>query len=223
MVPDLNEGALPLRALGIAGAGYLRRAVESRQYQTIGIGHGRTLASMVSHLPVMDHPDVRFVSLLGGLTRKFAANPLDVIHRLAEKTGADAYMLPVSIFANSARDKQILMSQPGIADVFDMGRQADLLFISVGEANWHSHLSEVNLVTDEEMQEIQEKGAHGEILGHYFDVNGELVQSGLNERAMSLSVAELQGKPIVALAGGLSKVAALKAVLRSGLLKAYYR
>ncbi|SKA50452.1 DNA-binding transcriptional regulator LsrR, DeoR family [Enterovibrio nigricans DSM 22720] len=219
VVPDLNEDGLPLRALGLAGAGFLRRIIESEQYKTIGIGHGRTLASMVHHLPAIHQTHTRFVSLLGGLTRKFAANPLDVIHRLAEKTDAEAYMLPVSIFANSAQDKETLMRQPGIADVFDMGREADLLIISIGEANWHSHLSEVNLVTKEEMHEIQALNAQGELLGHYFDAEGEPVKTSLNERAMSLSVDELRGKPLVALAGGVSKVPALKAVLKSGLMK----
>ena len=70
----------------------------------IGVGHGRTLAAVVEQLPQTPAPGVKFVSLLGGLTRKFAANPFDVIHRLAERTGAEAYLLPVPVFANSVAD-----------------------------------------------------------------------------------------------------------------------
>lgn len=69
------------------------------------------------------------------------------------------------------------------------------------------------------MHEIQALNAQGELLGHYFDAEGEPVKTSLNERAMSLSVDELRGKPLVALAGGVSKVPALKAVLKSGLMK----
>ncbi len=54
-------------------------------------------------MPGFETNGISFVSLLGGLTRNFAANPHDVMHLLAEKTGARAYVLPVPFFANSAR------------------------------------------------------------------------------------------------------------------------
>src|ERR1700741_572048 len=47
VVPDLHEGDLPLRALGVAGAYFLQREIAARQDGVIGIGHGRTLAAVV--------------------------------------------------------------------------------------------------------------------------------------------------------------------------------
>ena len=102
VAPDLGEAGLPLRALGLAGASYLRREIERGEHQVIGLGHGRTLAAAVQQLPRLDAKGVRFVSLLGGLTRNYAANPYDVMHRLAERTSAQAYVMPVPFFANSA-------------------------------------------------------------------------------------------------------------------------
>ena len=84
---------------------------------------------MVEQLPQTPARDVQFVSLLGGLTRKFAANPFDVIHRLAERTGAEAYLLPVPVFANSVADRAVLMQQYGIAEVYALAREASLLFV----------------------------------------------------------------------------------------------
>ena len=95
VAPDLGEGDLPLKALALEGASFLRQILERGEDKVIGVGHGRTLAAVVEQLPQTPAPDVKFVSLLGGLTRKFAANPFDVIHRLAERTGAEAYLLPV--------------------------------------------------------------------------------------------------------------------------------
>ena len=88
VAPDLGEGPLPFRALGLAGASYLRSTLERRVHACIGVGHGRTLSAVVRALPSMQCRDLSFVSLLGGLTRKFAANPYDVIHGLVDKTGA---------------------------------------------------------------------------------------------------------------------------------------
>ena len=219
VAPDLGEGPLPFRTLGLAGASYLRGALEHGAHRCIGIGQGRTLSAVVKALPSMQCRDVAFVSLLGGLTRKFAANPYDVIHGLAEKTGADAYMLPVPLFAKSRSDKEVLMAQAGIRDVFEMSRAASPLLVGVGEVDGHAHLSETGMVGEYEIAELRAGGAVAEILGHYFDSHGCVVAGGLCGRAMSPDVEELRGRLMVAVAGGDEKIEALRAVLRSGLLK----
>lgn len=219
VAPDLDEGPLPLRALGLVGASYLRGVLERRAHACIGVGHGRTLSAVVKALPSMQCRDVVFVSLLGGLTRKLAANPYDVIHGLAEKTGAEAYLLPVPLFAKSAADKAVLMAQAGIGEVFRMTRSASLLLVGVGEVDGQAHLSETGMILEEELAELRAGGAAGEILGHYFDARGRPVASDLSGRAMSPDVDTLRDRTIVAVAGGVEKVEALRAVLCSGLLK----
>lgn len=67
VAPDLGEEGMPLRALGLAGAGFLRREIERGDHGTIGLGHGRTLAAAVQQMPRVEATGVRFVSLLGGL------------------------------------------------------------------------------------------------------------------------------------------------------------
>ena len=135
VVPDLHEEGLPLRALGVAGAGFLQRAIDSHPDGVIGIGHGRTLAAAVADMPRTEAGRVRFVSLLGGLTRNYAANPHDVMHRLAEKTGAQAFVMPVPFFANSEGDRAVLLSQPGVRDIFDLSNSATLKFVGMGTAD----------------------------------------------------------------------------------------
>src|SRR5690606_8909925 len=93
VAPDLGEKGLPLQALGLAGASFLRREVELGGAGVIGMGHGRTLSAAVHQLPRFDASGTRFVSLLGGLTRHYSANPYDVMHNLTYKTGAQAHVL----------------------------------------------------------------------------------------------------------------------------------
>lgn len=219
VAPDLEEGPLPLRTLGLAGAAYLRNALERRTHACIGVGHGRTLSAAVRALPPMQCVDVSFVSLIGGLTRKFAANPYDVIHSLAEKTGAEAYLLPVPLFAKSAADKEVFMAQAGVREVFAMSRAASLLLVGIGEVGDHAHLGETGMVTEDEIADLRACGAVGEMLGHYFDAAGREVATGLAGRAMSPAIEALRNRTIVAVAGGMEKVEALRAVLRSGLLE----
>src|SRR5262249_58273900 len=147
-------GTLPLRTLGIAGARYLRGILEHSRPRIIGIGHGRTLASAVEYLPRTPASDVQFVSLLGGLTRKFAANPFDVIHKLAERTAAEAYFMPVPAFANSVEDKNVLLSQVGLAEVLQLARKASLLIVGIGEVQTTGFLAASGMIPPTQLAQL---------------------------------------------------------------------
>ena len=218
VVPDLGEVGLPLQALGMAGASYLRQRIGSLPGGTIGVGNGRTLSAAISAMPRVDAAGLRFVSLLGGLTRNYAANPQDVMYRLAEKTGAEAYIMPVPFFANSAADREVLLAQRGIGDVVDMAGAADLMIVGIGTAQADAQLVAANLIDIEEIREIQRQGGVGEMLGHFFDRDGHPVASSLADRTVGPELDRLRRCRVVALAGGEAKVDAIRSVLRSGCL-----
>jgi len=218
VAPDLGEGDLPLKALALEGASFLRQILERGEDTVIGVGHGRTLAAVVEQLPQTPAPDVRFVSLLGGLTRKFAANPFDVIHRLAERTGAEAFLLPVPVFANSVADRMVLMKQYGIADVFALARKASLLFVGIGQVSRDGFLVSSGMIKPDEVSELKRVGACADLLGHFFSADGRVLDIDLSARATSMSPVDLKKHRIVAIAGGQPKVTALRGVLHSGML-----
>lgn len=216
VAPDLGEDGMPLRALGLAGARFLRRAIESGDHPVIGLGHGRTLAAAVGQLPRFDAGRTRFVSLLGGLTRSYAANPHDVMHSLADKTGASAYVLPVPFFANSERDRAVLLSQPGVREIFDLSNGAPLKIAGMGTADAEAQLVASGMIEPHEIAEIEAAGAVGEMLGHFFDADGRVLHTTLSARTLSVDLEAARGSRIVVIAGGAEKIAAIRAVLNSG-------
>ncbi|GGD86930.1 DNA-binding transcriptional regulator [Aureimonas endophytica] len=217
--PDLDENAdLPLRALSLGGASFLKNEIERAEYDLIGIGYGRTLASAVAALPQVPAAEMRFVSVLGGFTRRFAANPYDVIHKLAERTGAEAFLIPLPTFANTAEDKQVLLNQPGIDGVFAMACSARLVLAGIGDVSRENFFYGTGLIGDAELELLAEAGAVGELLGHFFDAGGEVVATEFSRRALSPDIEQLRNAKVVALAGGAKKAAALGALLRSGIL-----
>ena len=219
VAPDLGEENLPLRALGLAGAAFLRREIERGDTPVIGLGHGRTLAAAIHEMPRIDATGIRFVSLLGGLTRHYAANPHDVMHRLAAKTGAQAYVLPVPFFANSAEDRAVLLAQPGVREIFDMSGGAGLKLVGIGTADSGAQLVASGMIEPREIAEINAAGGAGEMLGHFFDAQGGVLETTLSARTLSVELNTRDDSRIVAIAGGAEKVGAVRAVLRSGWLR----
>lgn len=218
VVPNLDESPLPLRALGVAGAQHLKRIIENPEHQSIGIGHGRTLASCVNLLPQLHRSDKQIVSLLGGFSKKFAANPHDVIHLLAQRTDAAAYVMPVPFLANTLHDKDIILQQPGVEEVMQLACDTSIKIAGIGSVDIGSPMLANAMLEESELNAVRRAGAEGEILGHFFSAEGDLVETELSERTMGLSVLDLQDANIMAVAGGDSKVGAISAILNGGLL-----
>ena len=218
VAPDLEEEGLPLRTLGLAGASLLRRWLEGGEETTIGVSHGRTIAEAVHSMPRIETKGIKFVSLFGGLTRNFAANPHDVMHLLAEKTGAPAYVMPVPFFANTAEDREVLLSQRGVAEIIAMGENAPLKFVGLGTVQPETQLVTSGMIEPAEIKAIDKAGGVGEMLGHFFDRNGEIVETALSPRTLSVSMDNAKEQDIIALAGGPGKIDAIRAILNSGKL-----
>jgi DNA-binding transcriptional regulator LsrR (DeoR family) len=70
----------------------------------------------------------------------------------------------------------------------------------------------------EEIKDVVAKGGVGELLGHFFDANGQRVHTTLTERTLSVGLDQLEDKRIVAIAGGKVKIGAIRSVLMSGCL-----
>lgn len=215
VAPDLGEEGMPVRALAIAGAGFLRREIESGEHRVIGLGHGRTLVATINQLPRVAARDLHFVSLLGGLTRNYAANPYDVMHLLAERTGALAYVMPVPFFANTVEDREVLLAQRGVRAVFEMAEGASLKIVGIGNVEPHTQLVSSGMIEPEEMEAISADGGIGEILGHFFDASGRLLDTTLTARTLAASFGAPGNGRLVAVAGGAAKVDAIRSVLAS--------
>jgi DNA-binding transcriptional regulator LsrR (DeoR family) len=219
VAPNADDAALPLRTLAAAGAHFLHRILEQgAPDEIVGIGHGRTLAAVVDQLPRQPRPGVRFVSLLGSLTRRAAANPYDVIHKLAEITGGEGYFMPAPFFADSLQDKRVLLAQKSLRDVLALAERARLHVVGIGEVGPDAHLLTSAMLTPEEFAALARAGAVGEVLGQFLDAEGRPVAAEVNRRAVAMELGRLRGRDVVAVAGGEGKAAAVAAVLRSGLL-----
>ncbi len=232
VVPSLDEPGLPLRALGTAAATFLRDTLERGDHRVIGVGHGRTLAAAVDHLPRVPAPGLQLVSLLGGLPRRNPAHPFEVVDRLAEKTGAEAHLLPVPMFARAAADRDVLRRQTGIAEALALTGEASLLILGIGEATADAFLAHAGAFAAADVRHARDAGAVGEALGYFYDTRGRMIDTPLHARITGLSLSDLSlsdlspGRPsadrpsraVVAVAGGPGKTHAINAVLRSHLL-----
>jgi DNA-binding transcriptional regulator LsrR (DeoR family) len=84
-----------------------------------------------------------------------------------------------------------------------------------GEAKVAMAQEALALVEPGEIEDIAAAGGVGEILGHFFNADGQILDTALSGRTLSASFPTTTKERLVALAGGQAKVAAIRAILRS--------
>lgn len=219
VVPNLSDDLLPLAALGPVGALILKQIIERPEVQMIGMGHGRTLAAAVQMLPQVSRPDMTFVSLLGSLTRSAATHPFDVITRLADRTGGAGYFMPAPFRCDSQEDRAVFLKQRSLREVFALTGQAQVLVVGVGAVTRDDHMVEAGILSCEELREVLDASACGEILGLFIDATGRPVDSKVNGRSIAVGLEALRDKETIVIAGGHGKARAVRAALHTGVIR----
>jgi DNA-binding transcriptional regulator LsrR (DeoR family) len=215
--PDDPE-AIPA-ALGVAVGAYVSDRLAAGQ--TVGIGWGRTLRWGVRAMRRRAVPGLTVVSMLGGLGRGSEINTYETASRLAEAAGAQCYYLAAPTFAASDALRDMLLEQPGIREILERGRRADMALVSVGSLEPAATNRRLGLLTDEDAAELLAAGAVGDLLGHYLSPDGRVVDHPLNRRVVGLAPADLKGVPRAILAsGGPDKVGIVRGALAGGYVNA---
>ena len=217
-VGDEGKAAADFLPVGVAAARHLHGLIDGGGPLLIGVGKGRSLAAMVNSLPPLHRPDLKFVSVSGSLTRNLAANPFDVVHRLVERTGGEGYFLPVPYIAASDEEKALLLAQKSVQDLLRLARRAEVFVIGIGAVVGDAHVRQVGMVGEAEWRELRAAGAVGDVMGSFVDGNGVPVAAEINRRTLGLTIDDLRGRPVIAVAGGGGKAEAIVGALRTGVI-----
>ncbi len=213
VIPRPQNGADPAPLIGAATGTYLSSILADGM--TIGLGWGRTLSSSLSSLPQRQFNKLTVVSLLGGLTRAAQFNPSEFAWRIADRLGAECFMMAAPVYAPDARTREALVNHSGMEDVFSHAGRLDVALLSVGGLSPSSTLSRYSLLSKEEFASVSRAGAVGDLLCRFIDAEGLLIDHPLNDRVISASPEMLSAaRRIVLASGGWEKSTAILAAIR---------
>lgn len=214
VVPNPQDEAQLRNLIGAEVGHYLSQNLAANM--TVGLGWGKTLSAAVPAIVPRNPDGVRVVSLLGGLTRVNAHNPSEFAWRVAARLGAECHMMAGPVFAPDARTRDALAAHIGIRDIFSAARSLDMAVISVGDLTPHSVFREYGLLSADELASLEEAGAIGDVLCHFIDAAGEVVDHQVNRRVLAVHPADLRGaRNLVLASGGWQKHAVIRASLAS--------
>ena len=213
VVPAPADEAEITTVVGHAAGTYLTD--QMKDGMSLGVGWGATLHMSLKALGGQPCQRLSVVSLLGGMTHSRAVNPSAVARRIADAFGADCYQLTAPVMVDESV-RAALWSEPGLRELLERARRVDLALVSVGDVSEEATLFREAILPRSALVSLQAAGAVGDVLCHFIDAKGKVVDHPVNRRVVSVDLEDLRRVPrVVVAAGGRRKVAAIRAALKA--------
>src|SRR5690606_1532809 len=182
------------------------------------LGTGRTLKAAIEQLPPMECPQHKIVSLTGNISPDGSAAFYNVIFTMADRIKARSFPMPLPVITSSAREKEMLLSQPMIQPTLELAAQADVTFVGIGDLGPKAPLYLDGFISESELKALQKAGGIGEIVGWVFDREGRLIEGITNDRVSSAPLPSRDKSLVIALAMGERKLPGILAAVNRRLV-----
>lgn len=206
-----------LKYLGAAGAQTFKRFLAPDS--TIGIAWGTTLSVLADELEVAVPVPSKLVELVGAMgSRNSEYEGHGIIMRLAEKLGAEHYILNAPFLCSNAETAQALLKDDILSKPLGMARQAQIALMGAGSLEIpYATIYRYGYFSVDQFEELTRVGAVGNVCGLYYDINGQEACADFCDRLITINKNDLLCIPIrIGVAGGVDKAKPILGALRGG-------
>ena len=201
-----------------AGAEFLRELIKA--HHTIGVGWGTTTFELINQLEPLEIRGATVVQITGGnkrLSVQFDCH--EVTRRLAQKLSADPVLLHAPGVVDKKETRELLIRESAIAETFRYFDKLDIVIVGIGAIvpKVNSMLVGSGYVSGAELKLLKRGGAVGDVFSYFINDNGEIVETEIYDRSITIGVEHIRKVPItVGIATGAEKSRAVAAAVRGG-------
>lgn len=215
VVPRRTEAAAAVstnRRIAIAAAGYLERYL--RPGAVIGFGWGDTVMHLLFSIRAESLEGVTFASVAGGIDRYSRE-----VFATGNGVQAHLQLIPAPLVVDSPSTAEGLRQDTSVTQVLELSRSAVATVTGIGGTHLGGSSVRAGLYTPATIESITALGGVGDMLGEWFDEQGQVVPEATSDRRIGMSLAELRERPqVIGVAAGPSKATAIRAALSGGYL-----
>ena len=206
-----------LNGMGQLGANLLEASLADNS--TLGLSYGRSLANTVAQVRPRLSEGLTVVPVIGALG---SDNPLiegiDLTRQLATKLGARYRYLHAPLLVEDRRTRDLFLQEPTVNDVLQIAAQASTVLIGIGSLQAESSgIIWTGYITRKERDWLHNIGVVGHMCAQFFDISGQILDIGINQRSISIGLGALrQIDNVIAIAGTTDKASAILGALNGG-------
>jgi DNA-binding transcriptional regulator LsrR (DeoR family) len=214
------EEADVLPQIGAAAAYYLETTLRSSDTLGIASWSPAVLATVDAMRPVSTIRGVTVVQLVGGVgTPSAPVHANWLTQRLANLLKGEPVFLPSPGVAGSVETARALREDPFVKSIMALYEELTVSLAGVGSVGPSDLLvTSGNVFSQESRDELEQRGAIGNICFRFFDREGQDVASPTMERVIGIELDQLRRVPrSILVCGGAAKHEAILAALRGNL------
>jgi DNA-binding transcriptional regulator LsrR (DeoR family) len=205
--------------IGSAAAYYVETTINRHEVVGLSSWSSALLAMVNAMHPLIRPTSATVVQILGGV-----GNPAAEIYasriteRFANLVQGKAIYLPAPGVASSSQMFDELVANPFVSKAMSLFDEITLALVGIGSVEPSKLLaSSGNVFSADELVMLREHGAAGDICLRFFDREGRIISTPLNERVISMRLDQLKRvKRSVGVAGGPRKTEAIRGALKGG-------
>lgn len=220
VIVDIEENATDhaiKRAIGSAAAHYLETRL--RPKDLVGVSSwSSTIRAMVDEVHAQSLKASGVIQLLGGVGPNGNVQATILTQTLAQQLNCRAWLLPSQSIEGSMEEKNRLIASKDVAEVTARFDDVDIAIVGIGILEPSQLLkTSGNYYREEMLQTLASRGAVGDICLHYYDKQGNAVLQSDEDPVIGMELSKVKKCPnVIALAGGIEKVSAIKGALSGG-------
>jgi DNA-binding transcriptional regulator LsrR (DeoR family) len=201
---DINE------SIAKAGAMYITNRLMENDF--INVGYGDTSGRLLNHLATMAERPISCVSLTGGVNNYLPNARNNVFN-------ARLYLMPAPLVASSPEMAVAMRDESSVKEISRMIGLSALSVVGIGGMGSSATILKEGILNRGDFTLFQMQGAVGDVLSHFIDRDGRLVQTKIEDRLISTPLHVLKElNNVLGLAAGAEKIDAIRAALAGGYL-----
>ncbi len=218
VIPSISQDSNTNLGLGQAGAQIMEKYLESKKPIVMGLGTGKVLNLIANELSPIDGSHHRLLSLVGNMANDGSASSHEVVSKIADKTNATYYPMPLPLIVSSKEERDLLHNQSSTKNVLALAKEIDISFVGIGQIDNEAPMYKDHFINKNELDLLLKANAVGEIIGWAFDINGNIIQGHTNNRLTSIPLSKDSDKLVIGVAAIKPKLTAIKAALKGKLI-----
>lgn len=201
---DINE------SVAQAAAMYIHERLDKSGY--INMGYGDTSSRILNHLANICEFPVNVVSLTGGVNYYLPNTRSSIFN-------AKLYLTPAPLLMASEDIVKAMEQEPSVKQIRHMATLAQMSIVGIGGVDSNATLLTNGTLNHSDVLLLSMQGAVGDMLCHFIDKDGNVIQSSLERRLMGTPLEQLKEMSnSIGVAGGSTKSEAILAALKGNYL-----
>ena len=195
---------------------------ELRTKDIVGVGWGKSVSRLISKTPAVYFPEVQLIPLSGSFGNTLSVLPNYNTIQLAERINGIAKVFHTPMVCSQEEYRTFMVNKRTQA-FLQMAEHANIILLGIGVFET-SIVPQYGILEPNEIEELKQKNALGDVGLKYFDKYGNVVETEKTKLLIKADIikASKNARTVIGIAEGLNKVNIIDVALSLNLFHAFF-